>query len=142
MTQNGRGATKWGKAKNGTASNRDYLFGYDFSLASRESVRLNAFASRKCRPVRLLLKPMGMPLSVPAKNVMAISGDCFRQGAFPSIAEKANQSTPLTGREQNRDLGVVFAEFDRVWPVAGLTLALMATVSSIGLLGYVAIKLF
>jgi hypothetical protein len=75
---------------------------------------------------------MGMPLSVPAKNVMAISGDCFRQGAFPSIAEKANQSTPLTGREQNRDLGVVFAEFDRVWPVAGLTLALMATVSSIG----------
>jgi hypothetical protein len=35
-----------------------------------------------------------------------------------------------------------FAEFDRVWPVAGLTLALIATVSSIGLLGYVAIKLF
>ena len=25
MTQNGRGATKWGKAKNGTASNRDKL---------------------------------------------------------------------------------------------------------------------
>ena len=35
-----------------------------------------------------------------------------------------------------------FAEFDRVWPVAGLALALIATVSSIGLLGYVAIKLF
>jgi hypothetical protein len=34
------------------------------------------------------------------------------------------------------------AEFDRVWPVAGLTLALIATVSAISLLGYVAIKLF
>ena len=34
-----------------------------------------------------------------------------------------------------------FAEFDRVWPTAGLTLALIATVSAIGLLGYVAIKL-
>jgi hypothetical protein len=33
------------------------------------------------------------------------------------------------------------AEFDRVWPVAGLTLALIATVSAVGLLGYVAIKL-
>ena len=35
-----------------------------------------------------------------------------------------------------------FAEFDRVWPMAGLTLALIATVSSIGLLGYVVIKIF
>ena len=34
-----------------------------------------------------------------------------------------------------------FAGFDRVWPVAGLTLALIATVSAVGLLGYVAIKL-
>ena len=34
-----------------------------------------------------------------------------------------------------------FAEFDRVWPAAGLTLALFATVSWMGLLGYVAIKL-
>jgi hypothetical protein len=35
-----------------------------------------------------------------------------------------------------------FAEFDRIWPAAGLTLTLIAIVSSIGLLGYVAIKLF
>ena len=35
-----------------------------------------------------------------------------------------------------------FAEFDRVWPVVSLALALIATVSSIGLLGYVVIKLF
>jgi len=33
------------------------------------------------------------------------------------------------------------AELDRVWPVAGLTLALIATVSAVGFLGYVAIKL-
>ena len=33
------------------------------------------------------------------------------------------------------------AEFDRVWPAAGLTLALIAIVNSIGLLGYVVIKL-
>ena len=46
------------------------------------------------------------------------------------------------GTASNRDnyLGP-FAEFDRVWPLAGLTLALVATVSWIGLLGYVAIKL-
>jgi hypothetical protein len=35
-----------------------------------------------------------------------------------------------------------FAEFDRIWPPAGLTLTLIAILSSIGLLGYVAIKLF
>ena len=35
-----------------------------------------------------------------------------------------------------------FAVFDRVWPVTGLTLALFATVGWMGLLGYVAIRLF
>jgi len=56
MTQNGRGATKWGKAKNGT-------------------------------------------------------------------------------RQTETSYAGPFAEFDRVWPAAGLTLALIAIVSSIGLLG-------
>jgi len=35
----------------------------------------------------------------------------------------------------------MLAAFHRVWPLAHLTLALVATVSWIGLLGYVAIKL-
>jgi len=35
----------------------------------------------------------------------------------------------------------MLAVFHRVWPLAGLTLALVATVSWIALLGYVAIKL-
>jgi hypothetical protein len=39
-------------------------------------------------------------------------------------------------------LGVVLAEFHRVWPLAGLTLAMLAAVGWIGLLGYVVIKLF
>ena len=36
----------------------------------------------------------------------------------------------------------MLATFNGVWPLAGLTLALVATVGWIGLLGYVAIKLF
>jgi hypothetical protein len=35
-----------------------------------------------------------------------------------------------------------FAEVDRVWPMGGLALALIAMVSSIALLGYVVIKVF
>ncbi len=47
---------------------------------------------------------------------------------------------PTTGW-RNRESGVVLAEFYRVWPLAGLALALMVTVCSIAILGYVAIKL-
>ena len=35
----------------------------------------------------------------------------------------------------------MLAELYRVWPLVGLTLALVATVGWMGLLGYVAIKL-
>ena len=48
-----------------------------------------------------------------------------------------------TSTERISDLGeVVLATFCRVWPLTGLTLALVATVGWIALLGYVAIKLF
>jgi hypothetical protein len=45
-------------------------------------------------------------------------------------------------RNKNRELGVVLATLNRFGPLAGLTLALVAMVGWIGLLGYVAIKLF
>ena len=51
-----------------------------------------------------------------------------------------NGEKPKMAWRQTENVGS-FAEFDRVWPVAGLTLALIAIISSIGLLGYVAIKL-
>ena len=35
----------------------------------------------------------------------------------------------------------MLAQFHRVWPLAGLALALVVTVCSIAILGYVAIKL-
>ena len=47
---------------------------------------------------------------------------------------------PITEAE-NREAGVVLAQFHRVWPLAGLALALVVTVCSIAILGYVAIKL-
>ena len=41
---------------------------------------------------------------------------------------------------KKQELGVVLAVFHRVWPLAGLTLALVATIGWIGLLGFAAIK--
>jgi hypothetical protein len=58
-----------------------------------------------------------------------------------STHEPKSQSKPLRGREQKQGLGVVLAVFHRVWPLVGLTLALVSTVGWIALLGYVAIKL-
>jgi len=46
-----------------------------------------------------------------------------------------------TTKAQKRESGVVLAEFHRVWPLAGLALALVATICSMAILGYVAIKL-
>ena len=48
----------------------------------------------------------------------------------------------VLNNKQGMILGVVLAEFHRVWPLAGLTLAMLAAVGWIGLLGYVVIKLF
>jgi len=55
---------------------------------------------------------------------------------------KGQSKRPKRGVKQNRELGVVRAVIHRVGPLAGLTLAMVATVGWIGLLGYAAIKLF
>jgi hypothetical protein len=67
-------------------------------------------------------------------------GDGFSRGDFHPRAEKPIKAS-LRGREQKQGLGVVLAVFHRVWPLVGLTLALVSTVGWIALLGYVAIKL-
>ena len=68
---------------------------------------------------------------------------CFRSYDAKTDAGPRNGEKPKMARRQTETtyLGR-FAEFDRVWPVAGLALALIATVSSIALLCYVVIKLF
>jgi hypothetical protein len=60
----------------------------------------------------------------------------------PHAGPRRNGEKPKMARRQTETsyLGP-FAEVDRVWPTAGITLALIATVSAIGLVGYVAIKL-
>ena len=60
-----------------------------------------------------------------------------KTGAGPRNGEKPK----MARRQTETSYRGPFAEFDRVWPTVGLALALIATVSSIGLLGYVAIKL-
>ena len=56
---------------------------------------------------------------------------------------KDQSSAALPRREtKSRELAVMLATFHRIGPLAGLTVALVATVGWIGLLGYVAIKLF
>jgi hypothetical protein len=62
------------------------------------------------------------------------------RGNFHPRAEKPIKAS-LGGREQKQGLGVVLAVFHRVWPLVGLTLALVSTVGWIALLCYVAIKL-
>ncbi len=55
---------------------------------------------------------------------------------------KSPIKTPLRAWNRNREFGVVRATFNRFGPLAGLTLGLVAMVGSIGVLGFVAIKLF
>jgi hypothetical protein len=71
---------------------------------------------------------------------MAITVGLLGLGETPHASPKG-QSKHLQEGVKKRDKGVMLAAFHRVWPLAGLTLALVATVSWIGLLGYVAIKL-
>ena len=47
----------------------------------------------------------------------------------------------LHSRPSNMGTEFVLAEFYRIWPLVGLTLALVVTVCSMAILGYVAIKL-
>jgi hypothetical protein len=42
---------------------------------------------------------------------------------------------------QNWSLGVMFAVLNRAWPLAGLTVGLVATIGWIGLVAYVFIEL-
>jgi len=44
-------------------------------------------------------------------------------------------------RAKNRELGVVLEVFHRAWPLAGLALALAATVGFITILDYVVLEL-
>jgi len=55
---------------------------------------------------------------------------------------KGHSKHPNAAVNQNREFDVMLATFNRVRPLAGLTLALVAMVGWMGLLGYVAIKLF
>jgi hypothetical protein len=71
---------------------------------------------------------------------MAITAGIAFFGETSTEKPKGQSKYPPKGREK-QGLGVVLAEFHRVWPLAGLTVALVATVGWMGLLGYVAIKL-
>jgi hypothetical protein len=59
-----------------------------------------------------------------------------------SIGERPIKRALPRRETKNRELAVMGATFHRIGPLAGLTVALAATVGWIGLLGYVAIKLF
>jgi len=85
------------------------------------------------------LRPLPLGTS---KFVLAITvkDACHCETSFQW--QKTNQNAPLRVRNKNREFGVMLATFHRVWPLAGLTVALVATVGWIGLIGYVAIKLF
>jgi hypothetical protein len=160
MTQNGRGAAKWGEAKNGTASNRDNVPRDDFSLASGILDRIENPGVHRRRCSWILVErlcsteiPSGLwavetrgitsaPASGQQNCVGHHRGDCLPQGDFHPLAERPIKALPNGAENENRELGVVLAAFNRVRPLAGLTLALVATVGWIALLGYVAIKLF
>jgi hypothetical protein len=60
---------------------------------------------------------------------------------LPSSGERPIKAPPK-GVKQNREFGVMLAIFHRVGPLAGLTVALVAMVGWMALLGYVAIEIF
>ena len=66
---------------------------------------------------------------------------CSPPRDFVSVATGQSRR-PLKSVRQHREPGVVRGAIHRVGPLAGLTLGLVAMVGWIGLLGYVAIKLF
>ena len=135
------GARNGEKAKNGTASNRDNLPAGGFNLAPAvlgriETRRLSAALFLNTAPLRY-----GNSARFTSQTVLAITVGIVCLGETSIHRRKANQST-LTGREKNREFGVMLATLHRVGPLAGLTFALVATVGWMALLGYVAIKLF
>ncbi len=71
--------------------------------------------------------------------VITVTGSLLRLHKMQGSSLAAS-SMPTAGGH-NRESGVVLAEFYRVWPLAGLALALVVTVCSMAILGYVAIKL-
>jgi hypothetical protein len=83
------------------------------------------------------LRPLPLQTS---KIVLAITVKDALRGFLPVAKDQSKR--PLRARNKNREFGVMRAVIHRVGPLAGLTVALIATVGWIGLLGYVAIKLF
>jgi len=70
--------------------------------------------------------------------LFSLSGPMTQKRAW---GHEMGEKPKMARRQTETSYVGLLAEFDRVWPAAGLTLALIAIVSSIGLLGYVAIKL-
>ena len=62
-------------------------------------------------------------------------------GRLASIRRRANHQIACKDGHENNS-GVMLTVLHRVWPVASLALALIATAAWMGLLGYVLIKLF
>jgi hypothetical protein len=54
-----------------------------------------------------------------------------------SMRQRAGGVSPQRARKKSRQLSVVLAVFYRAWPLAGLALALAATVGCITILDYV-----
>jgi len=100
--------------------------GYRFQCHVQQRVR---FYTRRGNDWSERLAHLALALQPLTDRAMIRAGP--RNGEKPKMAWRQTE-TSYVGP---------FAEFDRVWPAAGLTLALIAIVSSIGLLGYVAIKL-
>jgi hypothetical protein len=76
-----------------------------------------------------------------SKIVLAITVKEACLGETPTHWRKTNQSA-LTGREKKQGNRHHADNISSRWTLAGLTLGLIATVGWIGLLGFVAIKLF
>ena len=58
-----------------------------------------------------------------------------------AIGHAAQLQASPEGKRQRQGSGVVFTAFDRVWPLVGLALTLVAIVCWMTLLGHLAIKL-
>ncbi len=84
------------------------------------------------------LRPLPLRTS---KIVLAITVKDACHGETSFRWQKSNQDAPLRAWNRNRELAFMLATFHRLRPLAGLTVALVATVGWIGLLGYLAIKL-
>jgi hypothetical protein len=85
-------------------------------------------------------------LPVGGKGVFEITVEIIRLGenAEPKTALRYKKRGVCAGEgaKQETGIGIMFTLLQRVAPVAGLAIALFATVAWIGLVGYTLIKLF